>query len=142
MGQTWGVYPCIGTRFIGEKSVIFWPNSMIFLPNSMKFCMKCQEVIIYRFCVKIYGFGANLLIFNFSGWFWQALKGLGPQNPTKKLAHWEDLLDHFLFRNRIFKIFRPALHLYISCTSLEPCFPIKGRWLCGHQSLSIFLLTV
>ena len=30
MGQTWGVYPCIGTRFIGEKSVIFWPTSMIF----------------------------------------------------------------------------------------------------------------
>ena len=26
-------------------------------------------------------------------------KGLGPQNPTKKLAHWVDLLDQPLFQN-------------------------------------------
>ena len=36
-----------------------------------------------------------------------APKGLGLQNPTKKLAHWSDPLGQPLSRNHGFKIFRP-----------------------------------
>ena len=35
-----------------------------------------------------------------------APNGLGPSNPTKKLAHWVDLLDQPLSRNHDFEIFR------------------------------------
>ena len=32
--------------------------------------------------------------------------GLGPPNPTKKLAHWMELLGQLLSRNPVFEIFR------------------------------------
>ena len=41
----------------------------------------------------------------------RAPNGLGPPNPTKKLAHWVDLLGQPLSRNHVFEIF-----------SLEPFF--------------------
>ena len=31
---------------------------------------------------------------------------LGPPNPTKKFAHWMDLLDQPLYQNHAFEIFR------------------------------------
>ena len=37
-------------------------------------------------------------------WAW-APKGLGPQDPTKKLAHWVDLLGQPISRKTIFKNF-------------------------------------
>ena len=42
-----------------------------------------------------------------------APNGLGPPNPTKKLAHWMDLLGQPLSRNHIFKILRGELSLNI-----------------------------
>ena len=36
-----------------------------------------------------------------------APKGLGPQDPTKKLAHWVDLLNQPLTRKLVFKNFGP-----------------------------------
>ena len=36
-----------------------------------------------------------------------APKGLGPQDPTKKLAHWADLLGQALTRKLVFENFGP-----------------------------------
>ena len=36
-----------------------------------------------------------------------APRGLGPQDLTKKLAHWMDLLGKPLSRKDVFEIFRP-----------------------------------
>ena len=36
----------------------------------------------------------------------RAPDGLGPPNPTKKLAHWVDLLGQSLSRNHVFEILR------------------------------------
>ena len=47
-------------------------------------------------------FWALFVIFDFLGPDkWRGLTGLGPQNPTKKLTHLVDLLDHLLSRNHV-----------------------------------------
>ena len=43
-----------------------------------------------------------------------APRGLGPQDPTKKLAHWVDLLGRPLSRKHLFEIFGP-----------EPTLPLR-----------------
>ena len=50
---------------------------------------------------------------------------LGPPNPTKKLAHWVDLLGQPLTRNHVFEIFRP-----------EPPTPPSTPLLNGSNQLS------
>ena len=47
----------------------------------------------------------------------RAPNGLGPPNPTKKLAHWMDLLGQQLSRNRVFEIYRG-----------EPPFELPHLW--------------
>ena len=63
--------------------------------------MGTQKTIIYRLVITNFGFGSNLTLSIFFG----PGKGrgptgthmsLGPQNPTKKLTHWVDLLGHLL----------------------------------------------
>ena len=55
------------------------------------------------------------------GLFWRE-NGLGPLNPTKKLAHWVDLLIQPLSRTHVFEIFRGeppliCLNVNIFCKS-------------------------
>ena len=77
--------------------------------------MGTQETIIYRLVMRNHSFGPYLPFSIFL-----ALRGpkkgrgptrtgmgLGPQNLTKKLAHWVDLLGQLLSRNHDFEIWRP-----------------------------------
>ena len=73
--------------------------------------MGVQETIIYRLVMR------NLILSNDAYFpfliFWAtfggkmgvanmcAPNGLGPPNPTKKLAHWMDLLGRLLSRNHV-----------------------------------------
>ena len=47
----------------------------------------------------------------------RAPNGLAPPDPTKKLAHWMELLGQSLSRNRVFEIFwgEPPPQLKILC---------------------------
>ena len=82
-----GWYPYLGTCFAITHLV---------LANLDKFWIEHQDTIIYRLYMRNYGYDAYLPI----SIFWirfvaknglaaiLAPKGLGPQNPTKKLAHY------------------------------------------------------
>ena len=71
--------------------------------------MGTQETIIYRLVLRNPSFGPYLLF----SIFWALMgpkkgrgptdtpRGLGPQNPTKKLTHLVDLLGHLLSRNHV-----------------------------------------
>ena len=65
--------------------------------------MGTQKTIIYRLVLTNPGFGPYLLFLALKrGAAPQVpIMSLGPQNPTKKLTHWEDLLGHLLSRNNV-----------------------------------------
>ena len=42
------------------------------------------------------------ILFLAGKWAWLAPKGLGPHDPTKKLAHWMDFLVQPLSQKRVF----------------------------------------
>ena len=75
--------------------------------------MGTQETIIYRLLVRNLSYDAYFSVLIFLATFGgkmgvattRAHNGLGPPNPTKKLARWVDLLDQPLSRNHVFKIF-------------------------------------
>ena len=48
-----------------------------------------------------------------------APRGLGPRDPTKKLAQWVDLLGQPLSRKHVFEIFGPEPPLIIQITEYE-----------------------
>ena len=70
--------------------------------------MVTWETIIYRLMVRNHVFDAFKKIL-----FWGEMgvaatvapKGLGPQDPTKKLAHWVELLGQPLSRKPVFRNF-------------------------------------
>ena len=79
--------------------------------------------------VDIYRTYFSILIFqaNFGSKMGVATKhahnGLGPPNPTKKLARWEDLLGQLFSWNRVFKTFRPEpSSSSLNSVSLSPEF--------------------
>ena len=93
----------------------FGHNSAIFGPIGLKFFMGTQGTIIYRLLLRNQCFGLYLPISIFWVLFGAtpAPLGLGPQNPTKKLAHVGVLLGHLLSQNKVSKIYRlgPPLNI-------------------------------
>ena len=71
--------------------------------------MGTQETIIYRFVIKnlswIAYFSVLLFWVTFGGKMGVAATR-APNDLTKKLAHWVDLLDQPLSRNYVFEIFK------------------------------------
>ena len=76
--------------------------------------MGVQETIIYRLVMRNLSYATYFSVLIFWATFGGKMgvdttcapNGLGPSNPTKKLAHWMDLLGQPLFRNHVFEIFR------------------------------------
>ena len=73
-----------------------------------------------------------------------APRGLGPQDPTKNLAHWVDLLGQLLSRKNVFEIFGsepplPPLKCGMSvCGILEMLMSIiNGAYIHLHHSLIV-----
>ena len=94
------------SAFMGTDS--FWPIGLIFCGHSGNY---------YLWIVSVKSMLWHLISdFNFWGPFWQenrhgchaAPKGLGPQNPTKKLAHAGVLLSHLLSYNPAPKLSDPG----------------------------------
>ena len=100
-------YSIYGHTFFGH-------NSAIFGPIGLKFFMGTQGTIIYRLLLRNQCFGLYLPISIFWVLFGgkmgvaatPAPLGLGPQNPTKKLAHVGVLLGQLLSQNKVSKIYR------------------------------------
>ena len=70
--------------------------------------MEAQETIIYRLIKINPSYHAYFQILNILVRIWRKNGyGLGPLNPTKKLAHWLDLLGQLLSLNCDLDIFRP-----------------------------------
>ena len=51
----------------------------------------------------------------------RAPNSLGPPNPTRKFAHWVDLLVQPLSRNHVFEIFRGVPPLSEMCVNVVSC---------------------
>ena len=102
--------PIYGHTFFDHNSVIFWPIKL-------KFHMATQETIIYRLVLKNLDQDRYFQISDFGVLIWPkkgrgstlSHKGLGPQDPTKKLAQGMELLDHVLSQNHASKNFRPGV---------------------------------
>ena len=100
-------YSIYGHTFFGH-------NSAIFGPIGLKFFMGTQGTIIYRLLLRNQCFGLYLPISIFWVLFGGKMGvaatlaplGLGPQNPTKKLAHVGVLLGQLLSQNKVSKIYR------------------------------------
>ena len=84
--------------------------------------MGTQETIIYRLLVLNQRYSTKVPISIFGALFggkmgvaaMPAPKGLGPQNPTKKLALVGVLLGHLLSQNRVSKLLDPRPPLNIT----------------------------
>ena len=82
----------------------FGCNSAISGPIGLKYLMGVQETMIYRLVMRNLSYDA--FIFDFLGHFLRengrAPNSLWPPNPTKKLAHWVDLLGQPLSLGHVF----------------------------------------
>ena len=110
---------------VSFKNIRIWPNnygqkrrayflshnSAIFEPIGLKFLIWVQETMINRLVIRNPSYDAYFSVWIFLGTFCgkmgvattRAPNGVGPSNPTKKLAHWEDLLGQPLSRNQFSK---------------------------------------
>ena len=77
---------CQGGAYVHIWAYVFGHNSAIFEPIGLKLFVGAQETIIYRLLRKM-GMATTRATY--------ALQ-MGPQNPTKKLAHWVAHLDQLL----------------------------------------------
>ena len=84
-------------------------NSVIICSIGLKFFLVTQETIIYRLVMRNYDADAFLENHIFGGKMGVATtvapKGLGPQVPTRKLAHWVEHLGQPLSLKLVFKKF-------------------------------------
>ena len=99
---------------------LFGRNSATFGLNGLKIFMGIQETIIYELAMRNSSYDAYSLfkyinkeptssVIGMAIMIMMAINGLGPLNPTKKLAHLLNLLSQLLTQNRVFEISRPEL---------------------------------
>ena len=82
------------------------------MPIGLEFCVGFQENIILRLVMRNLSCDAYLLFFILGPLFGKKMgvattrapNVLGPRNPTKKLAHWVELLGQPLSRNEVLEI--------------------------------------
>ena len=112
--------PIFGDTFFGHNSAISWPiglrNFMVVSDEKSK--LWCLFFIFWA------TFGGKMDVATM-----RASDGLGPPNPTKKLANWVELLGQPLFRNHVFEIFRGKPLLKVGSA---PPPPSKKTFNGGH----------
>ena len=134
--------PIYGHMYFGHNSANFWPNTKIkvsLYSGEWYLSFEHHKSWIWRVlhCFGIFGqkMGVAATL---------APEGLGPQNPTKNLAHWVDILGQWLSRNHVFKISRhepphPPLNCK-KCTFSILAFLITSLGNIFHYFYSNFLI--
>ena len=100
MAEKWHACPYLGIRFMAI--------------TGLKFFMGTQKTIIYLLVVRKPCYDACFIFLIFWATFGGKMgvvitrdpNGLGSSNPTKKLAHWVNLLGQPLSRNPVFEIIK------------------------------------